>query len=48
MNKKNVVYSESPKKVKQLVLASRNPESVLSVLSEKGVPVQQVQRQETE
>ncbi len=33
------------KKVKQLVLVSRKPESVLSVLSEKGVPVQ---RQGTE
>ena len=28
------------KKVKQLILVSRQPESVLSVLSEKGVPVQ--------
>ena len=28
------------KKVKQLVLVSRRPESVLSVLSKKGVPVQ--------
>ncbi|MDE2799893.1 MAG: hypothetical protein OXI94_14620 [Gemmatimonadota bacterium] len=28
------------KKVKQLVLVSRKPESVLSMLSEKGVPVQ--------
>ena len=28
------------KRVKQLVLVSRQPESVLSVLSEKGVPVQ--------
>ncbi len=36
------------KKVKQLVLMSRNPESVLSVLSEKGVPVQRMQRQGTE
>ena len=36
------------KKVKQLLLRSRNPESVLSVLSEKGVPVQRMQRQGTE
>ncbi len=36
------------KKVKQLVLASRNPESVLSVLLEKGVPAQRMQRQGTE
>ena len=36
------------KKVKQLVFRSRNPESVLSVLSEKGVPVQRMQRQGTE
>ena len=28
------------KKVKQLILVSRQPESVLSLLSEKGVPVQ--------
>lgn len=33
------------KKAKQLVLVSRKPESVLSVLSEKGVPVQRMQRQ---
>ena len=33
------------KKVKQLILVSRKPESVLSMLSEKGVPVQ---RQGTE
>jgi len=36
------------KKVKQLLLRSRNPESVLSVLSEKGVPVQRMRRQGTE
>ena len=36
------------KKVKQLLLRSRNPESVLSVLSEKGVPIQQIQRKESE
>lgn len=36
------------KKVKQLVLVSRDPESVLSVLSEKGVPVQRMRRQGTE
>ena len=36
------------KKEKQLLLRSRNPESVLSVLSEKGVPVQRMRRQGTE
>ena len=36
------------KKVKQLVLISRKSESALSVLSEKGVPVQRMQRQGTE
>ena len=36
------------KKVKQLVFRSRKPEAVLSVLSEKGVPVQRMQRQGTE
>ena len=36
------------KKVKQLVLKSRKPELVLSVLSEKGVPVQRIRRQGTE
>ena len=36
------------KKVKELVFRSRKPESVLSVLSEKGVSVQRMQRQGTE
>ena len=36
------------KKIKELVFRSRNPESVLSVLSEKGVPVQRMQRRGTE
>lgn len=36
------------KKVKQLILRSRKPESVLSVLAEKGVPVQRMQQQGTE
>ena len=36
------------KKVKQLLLRSRNPESVLSVLSEKGVPVQRIQRKKSD
>ncbi len=36
------------KKIKELVFRSRKPESVLSVLSEKGVPVQRIRRQGTE